>query len=64
MDKKETSKKFNCFINIIIAEFMCVSVILTAVFAIKYFFKNEYREVKTWYNQEVATNTDVNEVLK
>lgn len=56
--------KSGYYINIIITQAICVAVILLSVFVLKYFFKAEYKEVKNWYNTEIATNTDINEVLE
>lgn len=64
MDNEETPKRANQFINIIIAQAVCVTVILLSVLVLKYFFKGEYKDVKGWYSQEIAMNTDINEVLK
>lgn len=64
MDKDETRKKWNCFINIIITQTVCMAIILVSVLAVKYFFKGEYENLKKVYNTTLATNTDINEVLK
>lgn len=64
MKKDELPKKGGNFINIIITQAICVALVIGVVFIFKYFFKNDYKEIKGWYNKEVATDTDINEVLK
>ena len=64
MDKEESSHKRNCFINIIITQAICIALVLCSVLIVKYFFKDEYVKVKHWYSENVATNTDIQEVLK
>lgn len=60
----ESKEKSNNLVNIIIAQAICVALVLCSILAVKYFFKKEYKEIKGFYLSEVATNTDIQEVLK
>lgn len=64
MEREEIPKRGNNFINIIITQAICVLVIIALLLSFKYLFKNEYKSIKKWYAREIATDTDVNEVLK
>lgn len=59
----EFAPKENMYINIIIAEGICVLVILLSVLVLKYFFKAEYKDFKKWYNTEITTDTRIEEVI-
>lgn len=63
MDKEE-NRKSGYYINIIITQTICVVIVLLSVLVLKYFFKGEYKAVKNWYKTEIATNTDIDEVLE
>ncbi len=54
----------NYYINIIITQFICVTLILLSVLAVKYIFKAHYGEVVAWYNTYMCDDTSVDEVLK
>ena len=59
----ESQEKSNNFVNIIIAQALCVVLVVCSILAVKYFWKKEYKEIKDFYSSEVATNTDIQEVL-
>lgn len=51
------------FFKIIVTECVLAIIILISVTVIKYFFKGTYTEIKTWYDQSVAVDTEIKEVL-
>lgn len=51
------------FFKIIVTECVLAIIILLVVTVIKYFFKGKYKEIRTWYNQSVAVDTEIKEVL-
>lgn len=59
-----TSNSKNYFSIIIITQCICIAIILLSVFAVKYFFRGTYKQLKEWYNQKICVDTDINEVLK
>lgn len=50
--------------KIIIAQSICVLIIILSILTTKYFFKSTYKKFVNWYNENVTVTTDVNEVLK
>lgn len=60
MEKEEQS---GYFFKIIITECVLTIIILLSVTLIKYFFKDTYKEIEIWYNQNVAVDTEIKEVL-
>ena len=50
--------------KIIIAQSICVLIIILSILTTKYFFKSTYKKFVNWYNEKVTVTTDVNEVLK
>ena len=48
---------------IIITQSVCVILILLTVLTVKFFFKDNYSEVKTWYNHNICVDTDINQVI-
>ena len=63
METKNEVKK-NYFVSIIIAECICVCIILLSVFVVKFFFAKQYKELKEWYQENICVDTDINEVLE
>ncbi len=51
------------YINIIIAEAVCMIIVLLSVLVIKYFFKTEFKNLKKWYTAEITADTTVQEVI-
>ncbi len=51
------------WLNIIITQIVCVSIILLALLIMKYFFKPTFNSVKEWYEINICNDTDINEVL-
>ena len=49
--------------QLIIVQSICVILVLSVVLFTKYFFKDTYNHIKTWYTQNVMVDTDINEVL-
>lgn len=60
MEKEEQG---GYFFKIIITECVLAMIILLSAIVIKCFFKGTYEEIKTWYNQNVAVDTEIKEVL-
>ncbi len=56
-------EKKGMYINIIITEAICVTVVLFSVLLLKYFFKPDYKEFKEWYNKKITADTRVEEVI-
>ena len=50
--------------RLIIAQTVCVLIIISSVLVIKYFFKGTYKHLAKWYTQNVCVDTDINEVLE
>ncbi len=48
----------------LIVQGACVLLMLLSVLALKYFYKAEFKEVQKFYNDYIAVDTDINEVLK
>ena len=63
-DKEPQSPKNSVFTSIIIAQAVCVAIILLSVLCVKYFRKDEYTGLKAWYSTEIATDTDIREVTE
>ncbi len=49
--------------KLIIAQSICVLLIILSVAVTKYFFKGTYKKFVKWYDENVTVTTDVNEVL-
>ena len=49
--------------QLIIAQSICVAIILCSIILCKYLFKDTYGQLKDWYIENVMVDTDVNEVL-
>lgn len=66
MDENEILKneKPNNIFGIIITEAIVVAVILISVLSVKYLFKENYRELKDWYNLHICAETDTAEVME
>lgn len=56
------SKTDNLY-RLIIAQTICVAIIILSILFTKYFFKNTYNKFLAWYKENVTVTTDVNEVL-
>ena len=52
------------FLHITVTEIICVFLLIAVVLVIKYFFKAEFSEFKEWYNQKIAVDIDINQVLE
>lgn len=50
--------------RLIIAQAVCILIILSSVLVIKYFFKGTYKQLTKWYIDNVCVDTDINEVLE
>ena len=57
------AKNVNCYFCIVITQAVCVAIILISLICIKYFFKSTYKKINTFYNEEICSTTDVNEVI-
>ena len=55
--------KTDVFVKIIILQCIFVFVIIASVFFVKYFFKGTFNDLKQWYGDNVAADTDIYEVL-
>lgn len=49
--------------KLVIAQTICVLIIILSVVTVKYFFKGTYKKLLSWYKEEVLVTTDINEVL-
>ncbi len=54
---------FEWFYKVVIIESVCVLLVISSVFIIKYFFKSEYPVIQEFYKIEIMSDTDVLEVL-
>ncbi len=54
---------FEWLYKVIILQGICVLLILLGVLTIKYFFKGEFGQVQSFYQNYIAVDTDINEVL-
>lgn len=63
METKNETKK-NYFQNIVIAQCICILIILLSTFVVKTFFTKQYEELKQWYQENICAQTDINEVLE
>ncbi len=57
-------KFWDLYIKTLIAEILAVLIILISVGAVRLCFKNTYNKLQAWYNENVLSDTNVNEVLK
>ncbi len=49
--------------KLIIAQSICVGIIILSILFTKYLFRGTYKNFINWYNQNAAATTDINEVL-
>ncbi len=63
MEKEKASLKTDTLFSIIIAQSVCVLLILALILTVKYFFKSTYNDFKKWYELAVCSETNINEVL-
>ncbi len=49
--------------KLVIAQSVCVLVIILSIVTIKYFFKGTYKKLLNWYTENICVTTDINEVL-
>ena len=61
---EKRTKNVNCYFCIVITQVVCVMLILISLVCIKYFFKNTYKKINVFYNEEICSTTDINEVIK
>lgn len=59
MEKNKT----DVFVKIIILQCIFVFIIIASVLIVKYFFKGAFNDLKQWYTDNVAVDTDIYEVL-
>ena len=62
--ENKTLKIKNPFISIMIIQSVCVMLILISLVSIKYFFENTYNDLKKFYNSEICSDTDIDEVIE
>ena len=62
--ENKTLKIKNPFISIMITQSVCVMLILISLVSIKYFFENTYNDLKKFYNSEICSDTDIDEVIE
>lgn len=62
--EKIIKKPADSYAKIIIAQCICVGLIIITVLVTKYFFGSTYRKIKKWYDENICVSTDVNEVLE
>lgn len=55
--------KTDAFVKIIILQCVLAVLIIATVLMTKYFFRGTYKELKHWYQENVAVDTDIYEVL-
>lgn len=61
--KKVVFVPHNNFHKIVMVEAICACVILLGIIAMRYFSKNTFKNIKELYEQELLTETTVEEVL-
>lgn len=57
-------KLWDLYLKAVIFEAVAVLIIILSVLTVKYCFKSTYVKLNDWYNQNVLTDTDINEVVK
>ena len=55
--------KTDVYVKIIILQCIFVFVVIASVFIVKYFFKGTFNNLKQWYTDNVAVDTEIYEVL-
>ena len=64
MENEEIIKKpFNSFFAILITQLITVAVIITGVLVMKFFFKNEFKIVKNFYEKNICQEVSISEVI-
>lgn len=48
--------------KIIVVQSICVAIILLTILFVKFFFKNTYKELKNWYQNNLCSETKISEV--
>lgn len=59
----KTDNKMSSFVKIMLCELIFTVLVLSAVLAVKYFFKGKFEGVKNFYEKYLLTDTSVSEVL-
>lgn len=62
-ENKEIALKSR-FAEIFITQMICAVIILAAVLIVKYFYKDTFLKLQSWYTENICTETDINEVLE
>ncbi len=52
------------FYKVFIIQAVYILIMLSTVLILKYFYKEEFKNVQDFYQEYIISNTDVNEVLK
>ncbi len=65
MEKREnnTLNITNGYISVMITQGICILLLIAGTVCIKYFFKETYANLKEFYNNEICSVTDTNEVM-
>ena len=63
MPEENITKAKSQFANIIIVQAIFTVLILITVVVTKYFFEPTYSEIKLFYEQQICSQTDINEVI-
>ena len=58
------AKRQSMYINIIITQLICCVLIISSVLVMKYFFKGEFKEIKSWYIKNITNDTRISEVIE
>ena len=61
--KSEEKIRNSQFANIIIVQAVFTMLILISVVVTKYFFEDTYSGLKLFYEQQICSQTDINEVI-
>lgn len=64
MENEEIIKKpFNCYFAILITQLVAVFSIILSLLVIKFFFKDEFKSVKKFYEKNICQEVSISEVI-
>ncbi len=57
-------KEKSYFIHILVTQIICCAILLISVLTFKYLFKEEYKEIRSFFETQICVDTKVQEVLE
>ena len=54
---------WNAYVKMLIVEGVAALFIIISVLAVKFFFKDTYKDLSEWYKENVLVDTDISEVI-